>query len=259
MSYRRFTDCSVSERLLYTSFIFLLGIGYIFAQVLIFMDVSPQDGKPGLSIEDIDIKYRGNRSGTRLEQALIGKMRAYRTQEEFKKMVDWIHNGAPEDRFNSEIKPIVEKKCMSCHNPQLGYNIPDLADYKVIKALGDIDTGEPIAVLVKVSHIHIFGMSIIFYLLGRIFILSEMPIWLKRAIVIIPFASIVVDIGSWWFTKYGSPIFAYTVILGGAVFGISFAVQALYSLWQMWFVKAKFERRYVGSGEHGEYRRRGED
>ncbi len=260
MSYRRFYDCSVSERLLYTSFIILLGIGYIFAQVLIFIDVAPEDGKPGLSVEDINIKYRGNRSGTRLEQALMGNMRAYRTPEEFKVMAAWIHDGAKEDRYNKEIRPILEKRCLGCHSPASGMNIPDLGDYKTIKALGDIDRGEPLAVLVRVSHIHLFGMSIIFYLLGRIFILSEMPIWLKRTIVIIPFAAIVVDIGSWWFTKYGSPFFAYTVMLGGAIFGLSFAVQSIFSLYQMWFVQKTYERRYMGSvwAEGGEYRRRGE-
>jgi len=59
-------------------------------------------------------------------------------------------------------------------------------------------------------------------------------------------------------TLENGPNFDKGLILGGAVFGISFAVQTLYSLWQMWFVKAKFERRYVGSEEPGEYRRRGE-
>ncbi len=259
MSYRRFTDCSVSERLLYTSFIVLLGIGYIFAQVLIFMDVAPEDGRPGLSAEDINIKYRGNRSGTRLEQAIMGSMRAYRTKGEARTIVSWIHDGAPEARFKKEIRPILERKCLACHSPASGLNVPDLTTYSAVKALGDIDRGEPMAVLVRVSHIHLFGMSIIFYLLGRIFILAEMRVWLKRTIVIIPFAAIVVDIGSWWFTKYSSPFFAYPVILGGALFGISFAVETLVSLYQMWFLKRDVERRYVGSGKGGgEYRRRGE-
>jgi len=256
MSYRRFSDCSVSEKLLYTSFITLLGVGYVFAMLLIFMDVSHEDGVPGLSVEDINIKYRGNRSGTRLEQALIGKMRAYRTKKEFSTITSWIHEGAPKARFDSEIKPILTKKCLICHNPALGLNIPDLSNYGSVTALGKIDTGEPIAILVKVSHIHLLGMSLIFYLLGRIFILSEMPVWLKRTVVVIPFAAILIDIGSWWFTKLTSPFFAYTVIIGGALFSISFVVQTLVSFYQMWFSKSDIQRQYMGSG--GEYRRRRE-
>jgi len=256
MSYRRFSDCSVSEKILYTSFMTLLGVGYIFAMLLIFMDVSHEDGLPGLSVEDINIKYRGNRSGTRLEQALIGRMRAHRTKEEFRIITSWIHDGAPKTRFERAIKPILAKKCLICHNPALGLNIPDLSTYEAVTALGKIDTGEPIGTLVKVSHIHLFGMSLIFYLLGRIFILAEMPVWLKRTIVVIPFAAILVDIGSWWFTKFTSPFFAYTVMLGGALFSLSFAVQTIVSFYQMWFYKSKFQRQYIGHG--GEYRRRRE-
>ncbi|MFQ5428236.1 MAG: hypothetical protein ACE5EZ_04560 [Thermodesulfobacteriota bacterium] len=254
MSYRRFSDCSVSERLLYTSFILLLGVGYVFAMLLIFMDTSYEDGTPGLSVEDINIKYRGNRSGTRLEQALIGKMKSYRTNKEASTIISWIHDGAPRERFDKEIQPILQAKCVICHNPALGQNIPDLSNYEAVTALGEMDTGDPIAVLVRVSHIHLFGMAMMFYLLGRIFVLAEMSVWLKRTIVIIPFAAILIDIASWWFTKFTSPVFAYTVMAGGAAFGFTFVVQSLVSFYQMWFYKGSFHNEYVGSG--GEYSRR---
>jgi hypothetical protein len=42
------------------------------------------------------------------------------------------------------------------------------------------------------------------------------------------------DIGSWWVTKYYSPVFAYVVLLGGAFMGLSLACQILLSLWEMW-------------------------
>ncbi|MFQ5480060.1 MAG: hypothetical protein ACE5DW_02165 [Thermodesulfobacteriota bacterium] len=254
MSYRRFCDCSVSEKLLYTSFITLLGVGYFFAMLLIFMDTSYEDGVKGLSVEDINIKYRGNRSGTRLEQALIGQMKSYRTNKESSTIISWIHAGAPEAEFDKTIKPILTKKCLTCHNPALGMNTPDLSTFEAVTALGTIDTGAPIATLVRVSHIHLFGMAIMFYLLGRIFVLSEMAVWLKRTIVIIPFAAILLDIGSWWFTKFTSPVFAYTVMAGGAAFGLTFVVQSLVSFYQMWFYKGAFTNKYIGSG--GEYSRR---
>jgi len=69
---------------------------------------------------------------------------------------------------------------------------------------------------------------------GRIFILTEMRPWLKRTMVAVPFAAIAMDIGSWWFTRYAAGFFAYTVIIGGALMGLSFA-----SLYQMWLYKPK--------------------
>ncbi len=133
--------------------------------------------------------------------------------------------------------------------------IPDLTGYGEVKELVRMDTGESVGVLVRVSHIHLFGLGLVFYLLGRIFILTEIPVWLKRTIVVIPFAAIAVDIGSWWFTKYSVHIFAYTVMIGGGLMGVSFAFQALVSLYQMWFFKDRSERLHE---RRGEYRRRGE-
>ncbi len=80
-----------------------------------------------------------------------------------------------------------------------------------------------------------------------------MPVWLKRTIVVTPFAAIAVDIGSWWFTKYSIHLFAYTVMISGFLMGVSFAFQALVSLYQMWFFK-----RSGGPERRGEYRRRRE-
>ncbi|GMR04629.1 MAG: hypothetical protein BMS9Abin23_0530 [Thermodesulfobacteriota bacterium] len=256
MSYRRFFDCSVSERLLYTLFILLISTGYLFAMALIYINVGSEDGKPGLTVKDITIKYYGNRSGSRLEQALTGIMKANRTNDEYLTIAEWIHNGAPESGYEKKIKPILDSRCVACHSAGSGFNIPPLTSYKEVLPLVAVDTGESIGALVRVSHIHLFGLSIIFYLLGRIFILTEIPVWLKRLAVIIPFAAIAADIGSWWFTKFSPHFFAYTVIVSGALMGLSFAFQALLCLYQMWFVKAGFDRNYVG-GEYVERRKEG--
>ncbi|VAW35954.1 hypothetical protein MNBD_DELTA02-292 [hydrothermal vent metagenome] len=235
---RRFSDCSVSERLLHTSFIITLGIGYLFALFLIFSTVSTEDGKPGLSVEDVIIKYHGNRSGTKLEAALTGIMKGRLTPQDHLVIVSWIHNGGKESGFNEKVAPILTKDCVKCHNPDGIMKQVDLVGYRNVMKYVKVDTGESIGALVKLSHIHLFGMSIIFYLLAKIFILTELsPLW-KRTAIIIPFAAILMDIGSWWFTKYDY-IFAYTVEIGGFMMALSFAFQAFLSLYQMWFMRAK--------------------
>lgn len=235
MSYRRFSDCSVSERMLQSLFICLVGIGYMFAMALIYESVAPLDGSAGLSAEDIVIKYSGNREGTRLEAALDGPMRGYRSDAEREKIVSWIHDGAPEARFNSEVMPVISARCAGCHAK--GSGLVELAGYSKVMELVVMDTGESFTTLARVSHIHLFGTGILFYLLGRIFILTDIRPWLKRTVVAIPFAAIAMDIGSWWFTRYAAGVFAYTVIIGGALMGLSFAFQAFASLYQMWFHK----------------------
>ncbi len=238
MTEKRFSNCSVSEKLLHTSFILILGIGYLFATFLIFYTVSKKDAKPGLSIEDIIIKYHGNRSGTKLEAAITGGMNAYVSPEEHMVIVSWIHNGAMESEFDKKIEPIFTAKCVGCHSPDGFMASVDLTGYSNVKKFVKVDTGQSIGALVRSSHIHLFGMSIIFYLLGRIFLLTELPPLIKRTAVILPFVAIFVDIGSWWFTKYAY-VFAYTVQIGGALMALSFAFQSFMSLYQMWFMKTK--------------------
>jgi hypothetical protein len=258
MSYRRFSDCSTSERLLYTLFILLLSTGYLFAMTMLYITVAVEDGSPGLSIEDISTKYRGEHSTTRLEQALGSVMAPYRTDGEFKTIIGWIHSGASEEGFVKEVKPILDTKCVGCHNAGSGMNIPALTEFASVQELIVSDTGDTFATLVRVSHIHLFGLGMVFYLLGRIFVLSEMPVRLKRVIVVVPFAAIALDIGSWWFTKYSMNLFAYIVMIGGFVMGVSFAVQAIISLYQMWFFKHPVRQDYTGPRGGGEYERRRE-
>ena len=88
--------------------------------------------------------------------------------------------------------------------------------------------------LARVSHIHLFGISIIFLLTGAIFSLSVTPVWFRVFVLIAPYLAIVMDIGSWWVTKYFDPVFAYIVILGGALMGLALACQIFVSLWDMW-------------------------
>lgn len=246
MSYRRFSDCSVSEKLLDTMFICIIGMGYFFAMVLIYGTISPLDGKPGLSAADIRIKYYGSRSGTRLENALNGIMKEYHSKEEHDIIVRWIYAGADRAGFEQKVAPIMQKTCGKCHRPDTG--MPEFSSYEKVMTYVTIDTGEALLTLVRVSHIHLFGLAMLFFILGKIFLLNELPIWLKRVMVIIPFFSIVIDIGSWWITKVDY-VFAYAVMGGGVLMGVSFAFQALVSLYQIWFYRPK------GDSERGGDRR----
>jgi hypothetical protein len=58
-------------------------------------------------------------------------------------------------------------------------------------------------------------MSFIFALTGVVFSLSATPRWFRATLIAMPFLAIWLDIASWWFTKW-APLFAYTVIGGGA-------------------------------------------
>jgi hypothetical protein len=80
----------------------------------------------------------------------------------------------------------------------------------------------------------LFGIAFILYFIGRIFLLCEINVFVKRAAMIIPFAAMLLDVVSWFITKT-IPEFAYVVIFSGALMGLSMGLQILLSIYQMWF------------------------
>jgi hypothetical protein len=236
MATRRFYDCTVSEKLLYASFLLLVGLGYLMATAYLYVAHEMHDGKPGLSIEDVADSYYGNRSGTRLEAAIRGPMSGYLQEQDRNIMVKWLKSGAPEADYDKQIKPILENSCLACHSKASGLNLPDFSTYEGLHKFSEVDTGMSIASLLKLSHIHLFGISLMLFMLGYIFIQSEVNVWFKRFLVVSPMLAVFVDVLSWFLTKW-DPVYAYTVVIAGAVLGLSMAMQILISLYQIWFLK----------------------
>ncbi len=73
----------------------------------------------------------------------------------------------------------------------------------------------------------------IFLLTSAIFAMSEISWRWRLPIIVVPFFAIWADIGSWWITKF-QPVFAWVVMIGGALMGLALAAQIFISLWEMW-------------------------
>lgn len=235
-SYPQFDDLPSSLKVLYTCILIILGIGYIFAMIQIYEVHAGRDGKPGISVKDIVIAYRGDKSASRIEGALNGPMSGMLPAEEKATIIAWVHDGEKEDVFHTQVEPILKTRCQACHsgsNP----HIPTLMSYDDVKTVAQVDTGVSIGTLVRVSHIHLFGLTFIFGFLGLIFSHSYMrrP-HMKSVIIVLPFLAILMDITSWWLTKVSEP-FGYVVIASGALMAFSFTVQWVVSFYQMWFFK----------------------
>ncbi len=231
---RRFCDCDLTEKLFFTAFLLLMAVGYLMALVFLYTSHQGHDGKPGVSVQDIVDTYYGNRSGTRLEAAIRGPMAAYIERQDRHIIMQWLKSGAPKQDYSSSILPVLEKTCLDCHTPASGLNVPDLSSYAGLSELVQVDTGESIHTLVKLSHIHLFGIGLVALGIGMIFRYAQMRPWLKSTLLLLPFVAILADILAWFLTKW-DPVYAYTVIAAGAVLGAAWAVQIVVSLYQMWF------------------------
>jgi hypothetical protein len=221
----------VTLRVLFSSFLIVVGIGYLMALSYLFLvDIEPHHEEGQGPVEGISAKYHGS-TDTRLEAALKGTMADKLTSEERDRVFQWVRDGATADDY-SKIEPILTQKCATCHGAQSG--IPPLTSFEDVQKLTTPDTGLSLLQLARVSHIHLFGISIMFLLTGAIFSLSVTPVWFRVVVLVVPYLAIIMDIGSWWATKYYDPVFAYIVLIGGAFMGLAMACQILVSLWDMW-------------------------
>jgi len=245
--YRHFQELPISMRSLFTGTLLVLGLGYMFAAIYVYAAHSGADGKPGLSVEDIKITYSGSKDTTPLEKALRGPMSGMLPQRDLATMLEWIRGGADKRRYTAEIQGIVETNCLSCHdgsNPHL----TNMDGYDNISVVVEQDTGADLYTLVRVSHIHLFGLTFIFFILGFIFSHTYLrPIWLKTVIILLPFAGVSMDVLGWYVTKVFTP-FAWVVLLAGVINALSFAVMWVTSMYQMWLYKVPehVRQRHLG-------------
>ena len=165
--------------MLYTSALVILGFGYLFALIYLFHAHAARDGNPNmLSYEDIVLAYRGSGKGSRLEAALRGPMSSMLPGDEVAPFVRWVQEGAEREKYESEFKAVIEKRCASCHdgsNPHL----VNLIGYDNLKKVTEKDTGTNIFTLVRVSHIHLFGFTFIFFSWAPFSATLLRPVWFK--------------------------------------------------------------------------------
>jgi len=225
----------IAFRALFSSFLILIGVGYLMALSFMYLVVIEPHEQMGQGlVAGISDQYHGLPKGkTLIEAALMGPMADKISDADRTRVLTWVHNGAKAETY-PQVKPIFAANCISCHM-EGAQSIPPLASFEAVQKVAKADTGTSITDLAKVSHIHLFGISIIFLLTGAIFALSSAPVWIRVSLVVIPYLTILMDIGSWWFTKYLDPaFFSYVVVAGGACMGLALAAQILIALWEMW-------------------------
>lgn len=91
----------------------------------------------------------------------------------------------------------------------------------------------------KFTHIHIFGMSAIFILMGILVLFLDLSQKTRIWLIVLPFIGVIFDLASVWLKLFVDPVFFWLHIPGGALFGTVFAVDAVLMLRQMWGAPSK--------------------
>lgn len=95
-------------------------------------------------------------------------------------------------------------------------------------------TTEQFVWTLKWTHIHLFGMNMIFFFVGGITVFLNYGVRLKTWLIVLPFLGVLVDIAAMWLKGYVSPLFFWLHIPGGGLFGLVFCWVSLRALNEMW-------------------------
>ena len=227
-------------RMLFTGYLLATGLGLLMAGGQILLTHGMADGKFGISINDIVYSYYGDRGNSRIEAKLEGSMKDKAPTAVRAEIVQWVQRGAPESEWDGRMQGVFQKHCVQCHGNIPG--LPDFSSYQGVMGVATIDKGASIDSLTRVSHIHLFGIAFIFFFVGFIFSFTVGISRLVKSIVIfIPFAFLIIDVFSWWVTKW-YPNFAIVTIIGGFGYSLNAAFMILASLYQMWIMPLRGHR-----------------
>src|SRR3546814_11186657 len=94
-------------------------------------------------------------------------------------------------------------------------NIPDFTQYENVKKTAVVNEGASVSSLTRVSHIHVFGISFIFFFMGLIFSFAVGVLrWLKVLAIAFPFGFLILAVLSWCLTTW-APGFAWLTNIVG--------------------------------------------
>ncbi|MGI9294823.1 MAG: hypothetical protein ACR2PS_12635 [Pseudomonadales bacterium] len=227
-------DLPLPTRSLFTGYILVVGVGLLMSGVQILLTHGLADGDVGISVDDIVYSYYGNRSNSKLETKLNGSMQDKAPVDVKRAIIMWAQQGASREEWDDRIGAHFEQYCVKCHSVIPA--IPSFKTYEGVSPAAAVDTGETVDTLARVSHIHLFGIAFIFVFVGYIFnqAVGFSPA-LKSALIITPFAFLLVDVLSWWLTKW-YPNFAILTLIGGFGYAVASVIMLFTSLYQMWIV-----------------------
>jgi hypothetical protein len=97
--------------------------------------------------------------------------------------------------------------------------------------------------ILRWTHIHLFGMSMLFILLGAVTVFLDISVTARSWLIALPFFGVVVDIAAMWLKAFVSPVFFWLHIPGGGLFAAVFVFVFFRAMAEMWRAQHNGSRR----------------
>jgi hypothetical protein len=140
-----------------------------------------------------------------------------------------------------KVHQLVSSRCVKCHDDtrRAEADFAPLNQYWEIKAYADPQNGAgamSLHKLAQTTHVHLFGFSMLYFLTGVLFAMTNYPgiirFFIAPAALLAQFA----DVSCWWLARLDNPVgslFAQTVSVTGGIVGLFLALQIVLTLFSL--------------------------
>jgi len=206
-----------------------------------------KDEQPELTIDDVIGSFHGLKQPARLKEAINGDMKEHVTTDEERKAMDqWLSSNRISEDYDSldlgDFAPaeIIAINCLRCHSrdakegDDIGKTVPldYWDDVKQVAFAKNLDP-TPSSILITSTHTHALTMPLVGLAACLLFLCTAWPRMLRHLVVMLTFAALLLDIGSWWLARE-NPFFCYMILVSGAAFGGLVGLQLLCAFLDTW-------------------------
>jgi hypothetical protein len=89
-------------------------------------------------------------------------------------------------------------------------------------------------VLLEISHLHLFAMSILILTMTHLVLFVPLPLTVKAVLIVVAFASALLDEAAGWLVRFVHPAFAYAKIAGFLALEASLGVMLVLVTYAVW-------------------------
>ncbi|MBL7008427.1 MAG: hypothetical protein ISR76_05475 [Planctomycetes bacterium] len=189
------------------------------------------DGRPGLSLRDVEVRYHGDRRRSRFSVMLNGPMLAHLADPgDAARLTAWARQpaapafdpAAHERRYEGWVQPLLARDCLGCHSPGGAAGLAPLRSYDELRPLLEADRGPSWQGLARRSHRRLAVLGLLALASGAL-AFSFLPPRPAGILSCLAACGLLLQVGGWWATKLVAAA-APLVPFGGLCYGAGFVL-----------------------------------
>lgn len=103
--------------------------------------------------------------------------------------------------------------------------------------------------MLEVSHMHLFSVPVVFFILGHAFLMTTLPERTKLSVVGISLAAVFLSIGTPWLIRFGSGAMGWVKVAADLTLAGTLLIMVIYPLYEMWWKPPVHVHRKPGAGQ----------